>query len=125
MKKDEFVFETKNFTVVDKSTGLHEYDIEVIKEGPHHTRYNLKASHNSEWTEHTRGVTFVSIFDHGNGIQVSFTVPYQIAEIGKKSKNDIGYDTADELRILLNFKNEYESYPSYFEVFENKLMYNI
>jgi hypothetical protein len=86
---------TENFAII--ANGKHEYDITVTKTDES-TSYEMRYSNGDQWTEWTKAEHILSATDHGNGIK--FT---------EKIKRSMDYDNFTELRLLMQFINNYES----------------
>ena len=85
---------TENYAII--ADGKHEYDITVIKT-EESTSYEMRHSNGDQWTEWTKGEHILSATDHGNGIK--FT---------EKIKRSMDYDKFTELRILMDFIDNFD-----------------
>jgi len=85
---------TENFAIL--ADGKHEYDITVHKT-TESTSYEMSYSNADQWSECTKGEHILSATDNGNGIQ--FT---------EKIKRSMDYDNFTELRIMMEFIQNYD-----------------
>lgn len=87
----------KHYIVLDHE-GVHEYDI-IVKKSKKGTRFSIYASNGSDWTEHTKGELFLSMFDNNDCIEFD-------RDISKME-----YDTLFCVRFLLNFALHLDKNP--------------
>lgn len=90
----------RRFLVVSKEDG-HEYDI-LVKTVGDEIEYKIHASKNGIWQEKTKGELFLTMIDTGNGIK--------FIRVAGKLINLIDYDEATHMRILLIFRNNFETH---------------
>lgn len=81
---------TKREFLVINEKGQHEFDILVITESSRNT-YKLFSSDNSLWAESFRKQLLLTMEDTGDGFKFN------------RSLDNIGYDVAQNLHILLSF----------------------
>jgi hypothetical protein len=85
---------TENCEII--ADGKHEYVITVIKTDES-TSYEMRYSNGDQWNEWTKGEHIFSATDHGNGIKFN-----------EKIKSSMEYDNFTELRLLMQFINNYD-----------------
>jgi|NOAtaT_7_FD_contig_41_865726_length_1148_multi_3_in_0_out_0_2 hypothetical protein len=85
---------TENYAIL--ADGNHEYDI-TVHQTDESTSYEMRYSNSPIWSSHTRGEHILSATDHGNGIK--FT---------EKIKRSMDYDNFTELRVLMNFIQDFD-----------------
>ena len=99
----------EKYILLSVDDNIHEYDL-VITKNDEETLYELLCSNNDLWSNHRKGSYSIGLIDTGNGIKI------------KKDSlaNEIDYDVAAELNILLNIVTELSNFRPKFKLIKQQ-----
>ena len=98
----------EKYILLSVEDNTHEYDL-VITKNNEETLYELFYSNNDLWSNHRKGSYSIGLIDTGNGIKIKM-------ENDSKLDDELDYDVAAELNLLLNIVTELSNFRSKFKL---------
>jgi hypothetical protein len=108
MSKNKTKNMIEKYILLSLDENIHEYDLHVTK-NDEDTLYELFCSNNDIWSNHRKGSYSIGLIDTGNGIKIKM-------ENASKLDDELDYDVAAELNILLNVVTELSNFRPKFKL---------